>query len=536
MFSTIKRKLILLLGILFIGFMILGNQLVKSTYDGKMAATRLSLSAQIESGMFSTGIHLVKFQLLANQEKLTLHEQQYTKLLKNIDLLLESLFVKVNQDLLRKIKQDTISWHEMNQPRVEIIKKHGLKIYDAQFSSEYKADHEKLKALTLQSDLLHTDILAQIETLDKKIKEANFARLDDNVVLGVLILAIVATITFVMCWIIIYTINQSITKTKEGIEYIRSHKALNVPIVVGTKDEMHDIATMQNTLLTEINQAINEAKYNAVENSSVAEELSSTSFQIGRRAEEEAVVVKVTTEEVVNVAHEIRQTNEDVLEVKTVTNTAQESLLKAQSLLKETLSHLDMTVEAEAQINDRLNHLTQDAEQVKQVLDVIGDIADQTNLLALNAAIEAARAGEHGRGFAVVADEVRKLAERTQKSLIDTNTTINVIVQAINDISCEMNQNAKRIATLNNYSNNVNIQTGDAVSFLQQSVDATNRVVERSIQNVSQIENVILEKVSFIDHISASNARSVEEIASAAEHLARLSENLSIALSKFQTT
>ncbi|MDD3342401.1 MAG: methyl-accepting chemotaxis protein [Sulfurospirillaceae bacterium] len=102
----------------------------------------------------------------------------------------------------------------------------------------------------------------------------------------------------------------------------------------------------------------------------------------------------------------------------------------------------DLLVEAE--------NLTTYVRDIRSVLGIISDIADQTNLLALNAAIEAARAGEHGRGFAVVADEVRKLAERTQKSLNETNVSVTTIVQAVEHISGVMNDMSKGLLEMSN--------------------------------------------------------------------------------------
>ncbi len=104
--------------------------------------------------------------------------------------------------------------------------------------------------------------------------------------------------------------------------------------------------------------------------------------------------------------------------------------------------------EKNIEVSNQLHTLSETTSQIKDVLGMISDIAEQTNLLALNAAIEAARAGEHGRGFAVVADEVRNLAEKTQKSLGEINITINTIVQSVEEVSGRVRDNAESMQKL----------------------------------------------------------------------------------------
>ncbi len=151
---------------------------------------------------------------------------------------------------------------------------------------------------------------------------------------------------------------------------------------------------------------------------------------------------------------------------KTISNITDTTIIDLKNMIHATVHRIHDVSQKENEMVGNLQTLVSNANETKAILSTIGDIADQTNLLALNAAIEAARAGEHGRGFAVVADEVRKLAERTQKSLAETSATTNVLIQSISEASDTLNRNADEVNDISDEVSRISDKMDDIIHTL----------------------------------------------------------------------
>ena len=384
----------------------------------------------------------------------------------------------------------------------------------------------KINLMKSVSDKISTDIKQSLsEDLSK-----NKTEFYELIILNFLVILMLVLIGFFT----ITSINKAIANLQDHMRNIAQTKDLTLVCKLESNDELGKIAKELNTLVLAIHTLIADAKSSSNENASIAHELSTTAIGVGNNVEQSVHVVNAANEKAINIKTDMAGSVNEALSSKEDIIRANKNLEEAKEDIIKLTSSVQDSAQKENEIAAEMEQLTSQATEVKEVLNVISDIADQTNLLALNAAIEAARAGEHGRGFAVVADEVRKLAERTQKSLTEINATINVIMQSVTDVSGNISTNAQEIQALAQISDNVEEKINQTVELVHEAVNATNKTVKSFEVSGKDVETIATQ-VSKVNELSSQNARSVEEIASAAEHLNSMTENLHKQLETFKT-
>ena len=274
----------------------------------------------------------------------------------------------------------------------------------------------------------------------------------------------------------------------------------------------------------------------------VAEVISSASAELSVQIGQSDAGARQTAERLTEAATAMNEMNVTVQEVaRNASNTAEvSSSTRSQAeqgaqIVRESLNSTERVRQVSLMLKEDMAELNRKAESISSIMNVISDIADQTNLLALNAAIEAARAGEAGRGFAVVADEVRNLAEKTMASTSEVGAAITSIQSSIEKSVRAVDNAAEQIAQTASLAHQSGKALEDIVHNAETAAEEVRAIAAASEQQSATSEEITL-NISQVNSISSEVARAMGEATQAVANLARQAKNLSSLIDELKHT
>jgi len=322
---------------------------------------------------------------------------------------------------------------------------------------------------------------------------------------------------------------------KEGVAALEriGNGDLTVRIEKDYKGDHQLIKNSINRTADSLAKAIFELNSAVQATASAANEISSSSEEMASGIEEQS---SQTSEIVLAIEQMTRTILDNTDNATSAAKLAKESGNKAKAgdkVIDDTVQGMNRISEVVRKSAETVFTLGQNSDKIGEIVQVIDDIADQTNLLALNAAIEAARAGEQGRGFAVVADEVRKLAERTTKATKEIASMIKTIQKDTADAVKSMEIGTKEVESGKELVGKAGEMLGEIIEGSQKVTDVVILVAEASEQQSSASEQ-ISRNIEAISSVTQQSTAGVHQIARAAEDLSRLTVNLQDLINVFK--